>query len=174
MGKGYTIVQKLNDEVKELDKKIDNMVIVATDAGSSKRAYAYAKHFGCPIAMVDKRRDGNDDKAIATSVIGEIEGKNALVFDDEVDTAGSIIETVKVIKKFGAKDVYVGCTHGVLSDKAVSRIKDSPIKEFVMTSTIPLPESKKTDKITVISISELFAEAIRRIHNATSIGELFE
>ena len=153
---------------------IDNKVVVATDAGSSKRAYSYAKHFGCPIAMVDKRRDGNDDKAIATSVIGEIEGKNALVFDDEVDTAGSIIETVKVIKKYGAKDVYVGCTHGVLSDKAVSRIKDSPIKEFVMTSTIPLPESKKIDKITVISISELFAEAIRRIHNATSIGELFE
>ena len=81
------------------------MVVVATDAGSSKKAYQYAKHFGCPIALVDKRRDGNDDKAIATNVIGEIKDKNAIIFDDEVDTAGSITQTVEVIKKFGCKDI---------------------------------------------------------------------
>lgn len=155
-------------------KEIENKVVVATDAGSSKRAYKYAEHFKCPIALVDKRRDGNDDKAIATSVIGNIKGKNALVFDDEVDTAGSIIETVEVIKKFGAKDVYVGCTHGVLSGPAIERIKDSQIKELVMTSTIPLTKEKQIDKISVVSIAELFAEAIKRIHEATSIGELFE
>lgn len=155
-------------------KEIDNKVVVATDAGSSKRAYKYAEHFKCPIALVDKRRDGNDDKAIATSVIGNIKGKNALVFDDEVDTAGSIIETVEVIKKFGAKDVYVGCTHGVLSGPAIERIKNSQIKELVMTSTIPLTKEKQIDKISVVSIAELFAEAIKRIHEATSIGELFE
>ena len=155
-------------------KEIENKVVVATDAGSSKRAYKYAEHFNCPIALVDKRRDGNDDKAIATSVIGNIKGKNALVFDDEVDTAGSIIETVEVIKKFGAKDVYVGCTHGVLSGPAIERISNSQIKELVMTSTIPLTKEKQIDKISVVSIAELFAEAIKRIHEATSVGELFE
>ena len=154
-------------------KNIEDIVVVATDAGSSKKAYKYAEHFKCPIALVDKRRNGNDDKAIATSVIGEIEGKNALVFDDEVDTAGSIMETVNVIKKYGAKDVYVGCTHGILSGPAIERIKKSELKELVMTSTVPLPENKKLDKIVVVSISELFAEAIKRINEATSIGELF-
>lgn len=166
---GQSLLQKYFDS-----KDIDNKVVVATDAGSSKKAYKYAKHFGCPIALVDKRRDGNDDRAIATSVIGEIKGKNALVFDDEVDTAGSIMETAEVIKNFGAKEVYVGCTHGVLSGPAIERIKNSSIKELVMTNTIPLPEEKQLDKIVVVSISELFGEAIKRIHEETSIGELFE
>lgn len=155
-------------------KHIDNKVIVATDAGSSKKAYKYAEYFGCPIALVDKRRDGNDDRAIATSVIGDVKGKNALVFDDEVDTAGSIIETAQVIKQFGAKDIYVGCTHGVLSGPAIERIKNSPIKELVMTNTIPLPPEKQIDKISVVSMSELFGEAIKKINEATSVGELFE
>ena len=159
---------------KYFDQKIlEDMVVVATDAGSSKKAYQYAKHFGCPIALVDKRRDGNDDKAIATNVIGEIKDKNAIIFDDEVDTAGSITQTVEVIKKFGCKDIYVGCTHGVLSGPAVERIKNSDIKELVMTNTIPLPKEKQIDKIVQVSISELFGEAIRRIHDEESMGELF-
>ena len=153
---------------------IENKVVVATDAGSSKKAYKYAKHFGCPIALIDKRREGNDDQAIATSVIGDIEGKNALIFDDEVDTAGSIMETVNVIKKFGAKDVYVGCTHGILSGPAIDRIKTSELKELVMTNTVPLPEYKQIDKIRVVPISGLFAEAIQRIHEEKSMGELFD
>lgn len=155
-------------------KDIDNKVVVATDAGSSKKAYKYAEHFGCPIALVDKRRNGNDDHAMATSVIGDIKNKNALVFDDEVDTAGSIMETVEVIKKFGAKDIYVGCTHGILSGPAIERIKKSCLKELVMTNTVPLPKEKQIDKIVVVSISELFGEAIKRIHEESSIGELFE
>lgn len=166
---GQSLLQKYFDS-----KNIEDKVVVATDAGSSKKAYKYAEHFKCPIALVDKRREGNNDKAIATSVIGEIKGKNALIFDDEVDTAGSIMETVDVIKKFGAKDVYVGCTHGILSGPAVDRIKKSEIKELVMTNTVPLPDEKKIDKISVVSISELFGEAIKRIHTETSIGELFE
>ena len=166
---GKSLLQKYFDA-----KNIDDKVVVATDAGSSKKAYKYAEHFNCPIALIDKRRDGNDDRAIATSVIGDIKGKNALIFDDEVDTAGSIMETVEVIKKHGAKDVYVGCTHGVLSGPAIERIKESSIKELVMTNTIPLTKEKQIDKIVVVSISELFAEAIKRIHEATSIGELFE
>ena len=166
---GKSILEKYFDK-----KDIPDKVVVATDAGSSKKAYKYAEHFNCPIALIDKRRNGNDDNAIATSVIGDIKGKNALVFDDEVDTAGSIMETVRVVKEFGAKDVYVGCTHGILSGPAIERIQNSELKELVMTNTVPLPESKKLDKITVVSISELFGEAIKRINEATSIGELFE
>lgn len=166
---GKSLLEKYFDQ-----KDIEDKVVVATDAGSSKKAYKYAEHFGCPIALVDKRRDGNDDRAISTSVIGEIKGKNALVFDDEIDTAGTIMEAVHVIKKFGAKNIYVGCTHGVLSGPAIERIQNSEVKEVVMTNTIPLPKEKQIDKIVVVSISELFAEAINRIHSETSIGELFE
>lgn len=166
---GQSLLEKYFDQ-----KNLENIVVVATDAGSSKKAYKYAKHFNCPIALVDKRRDGNDDRAISTNVIGDVKDKTALIFDDEVDTAGTIMETVEVLKKFGAKDIYVGCTHGVLSGPAIERLQNSKIKELVMTNTIPLPKEKQIKKIVVVSIAELFGEAIKRIHEETSIGELFE
>ncbi len=156
------------------DKNFKNMVIVATDAGSSKKAYKYSKFFGCPIAMIDKRREGNDDKAIASTVIGEVEGKTAVVFDDEIDTAGSMMETAHVLKEFGAKEIYAGCTHGVLSGPAIDRIKNSDFKEVVITNTIPLPKEKQIDKIKVLSIAPLFAEAIRRLNEHEPMGDLFE
>ena len=155
------------------EKNLDNMVIVATDAGSSKKAYKYSEFFKCPIALVDKRREGNDDRAIASTIIGDVKDKNAIIFDDEIDTAGSMMETVKVLNKFGAKNIYAGCTHGILSGPAIERIKDSAIKELVVTNTVPLPEEKRIDKIKVLSIAPLFAEAIKRIHNEDPLGELF-
>ena len=150
------------------------MVIVATDAGSSKKAYKYSEFFKCPIALVDKRRDGNDDRAIATTIIGNVKDKNAIIFDDEIDTAGSMIETVKVLKKYGVKNIYAACTHGILSNPAIERLKESGIKELVVTNTVPVPEEKRLDNITILSIAPLFAEAIKRIANRESIGELFE
>ena len=156
------------------EKKLDNMVIVATDAGSSKKAYKYSEYFKCPIAMVDKRRDGNDDRAIASTIIGDVKDKNAIIFDDEIDTAGSMMETVKVLKKYNVKNIYAGCTHGVLSGPAIERIKNSDIKELVITNTIPLTEDKKIDKISVLSIAPLFAETIKRINEERPLGELFE
>ena len=135
------------------EKKLDNMVIVATDAGSSKKAYKYSRFFNCPIALVDKRREGNDDRAIASTIIGDVKDKNAIIFDDEIDTAGSIIETVKVLEKFGAKSIYAGCTHGILSGPAIERIKNSKINELVVTNTVPIPEEKRIDKIKVLSIA---------------------
>ena len=155
------------------EKNLKDMVIVATDAGSSKKAYKYSEYFGCPIALIDKRREGNDDRAIATTVIGEVENKEAIIFDDEVDTAGSLIETAKILEKFNAKEIYAGCTHGILSADAVERIEKSPIKELVITNTVPLTEKKKIDKIKVLTIAPLFAEAIRRINEARPLGELF-
>ena len=157
------------------EKNLKDMVIVATDAGSSKKAYKYSEYFGCPIALIDKRRAGNDDRAIATTVIGDVENKEAIIFDDEVDTAGSLIETAKILERFHAKEIYAGCTHGVLSADAVQRIEASPIKELVMTNTIPLSEEKQnqSSKIKVLTIAPLFAEAIRRLNEARPLGELF-
>ena len=155
------------------EKNLKDMVIVATDAGSSKKAYKYSEYFGCPIALIDKRRAGNDDRAIATTVIGDVENKEAIIFDDEVDTAGSLIETAKILERFHAKEIYAGCTHGVLSADAVQRIEASPIKELVITNTVPLPEEKQSDKIKVLTIAPLFAEAIRRLNEARPLGELF-
>ncbi len=157
------------------EKNLKDMVIVATDAGSSKKAYKYSEYFGCPIALIDKRRAGNDDRAIATTVIGDVENKEAIIFDDEVDTAGSLIETAKILERFHAKEIYAGCTHGVLSADAVQRIEASPIKELVVTNTIPLSEEKQkqSSKIKVLTIAPLFAEAIKRLNEAKPLGELF-
>ncbi len=155
------------------EKNLDNMVIVATDAGSSKKAYKYSEFFNCPIALVDKRREANDDRAIASTIIGDVKDKNAIIFDDEIDTAGSMMETVKVLKKFGAKAIYAGCTHPVLSGPAIERISKSDIKELVVTNTIPVPEEKRIDNITVLSIAPLFAETIKRINEERPLGELF-
>lgn len=154
------------------NKNLKNMVVVATDAGSSKKAYKYSKYLGCPIALIDKRRDGNDDKAIATNVIGDVEGKEAIIFDDEIDTAGSIIETARILEEHKAKEIYAGCTHGVLSADAVKRIEASPIKELVITNTVPLDDEKKIDKITVLSIAPLFAETIKRVNEGKPLGEI--
>ena len=154
-------------------KNLEDMVIVATDAGSSKKAYKYSEFFGCPIALVDKRREGNDDRAIASTIIGDVTNKNAIIFDDEIDTAGSIIETVKVLERFGAKNIYAGCTHGVLSGPAIERIKNSAIKELVVTNTVPLTQEKRIDKITELSIAPLFAATIKRINEERPIGEVY-
>ncbi len=155
------------------EKNFEEMVIVATDAGSTKKAYKYSKFFGCPIAMIDKRRDGNDDKAIATTIIGDVKGKTAVVFDDEIDTAGSMMETANILQQFGAKEIYAGCTHGVLSGPAIDRIKNAPFKEVVITNTIPLPKEKELPQIKVLSIAPLFAEAIRRLNENKAMGDLF-
>ena len=154
------------------DKNLQDMVIVATDAGSSKKAYKYSEYFGCPIALIDKRRAGNDDRAIATTVIGEVKDKTAIIFDDEIDTAGSVMETVQILEKFGAKEIYCGCTHGVLSGPAIERIKNSALKELVITNTIPLVPEKQIPQIKVLSIAPLFAETIRRLNEERPLGEV--
>ena len=155
-------------------KNLMDMVIVATDAGSSKKAYKYSKFFNCPIAMLDKRRDGNNDRAIGTTIIGDVKGKNAIIFDDEIDTAGSMMETVRVLKEFGAEAIYAGCTHGVLSGPAIERIQNSPIKELVITNTIPLLKEKQIPQIKVVSIAPLFAETIKRLNEKRPLGEILK
>ena len=151
----------------------DNMVVVATDAGSSKKAYKYAQELNTTMALLDKRRDGNDDKAIASHFIGDVKDKICVIFDDEIDTAGSMMEAVKALKENGAKEIYAACTHGVLSGPAIDRIAKSDLKELIITNTIPLLNEKRIDKIKVLSIAPLFAQAVMRIHLGQGVGELF-
>lgn len=156
-----------------LDKKIEDMVIIATDAGSAKKAYKYSKFFNCPIALVDKRRDGNNDKAISTTIIGDVKDKNAIIFDDEISTGGTMIETVNILHQYGVKNIYAAATHGILAGDAIEKIKNSPIKELVVTNTVPVPEEKRIEKLKVLSIAPTFAEAIKRIHEERPLGEIF-
>ena len=155
-------------------KNIENKVVIATDAGSSKKAYKYSTYFKCPMALIDKRRSGNDDKAVAANIIGEVKGQTALIFDDEVSTAGTMVEAARILQENGAKEIYAACTHGILCGPAIDRIANSPIKELIVTNTVPLTEEKRIDKIKVLSIAPLFAEAIKRVHEAKPLGDLFE
>lgn len=156
------------------EQGIDNIVIVAPDAGSAKKSYGYAQFFNCEIALIDKGREGNNDKAIAKNIVGDIEGKTCVIFDDEVSTAGTLTEAAKIIMNKGAKEVYACCTHGILCGPAVQRIQESPIKQLIVTDTVPVPEEKRIDKIKVVPIAPLFAETIKRINEAKPLGDLFD
>ena len=156
------------------DKNFEDMVVVATDAGSSKKAYKYSVFFDCPLALIDKRRECNDDNCVATNVIGKIKGKTAVIFDDEVSTGGTLVEAAQIVMEHGAKEVYAGATHAVLVGPAIERIKNSPLKELVVTNTVPIEPEKILDKIKVVSIAPLFAEAIKRLNESKPLGDLFE
>lgn len=151
-----------------------NMVVVATDIGISKRARDVATRLEAPLAIMEKRRVGNTGKTEALNIIGDVKGKVTLTVDDEIDTAGSLVNTVSTLLEQGATEVYSCATHPVLSGPAISRIAASPVKEVVVTDTIPVTGSKKIDKIVVLSIAPLLGEAIKRIHSGQSIGALFE
>lgn len=166
---GQHILQKYFD-----NKNIKDKVVVATDAGSSKKAYKYSKYFNCPMALIDKRRDGNDDKTKAANIIGDVKGKTALIFDDEISTGGTITEAARILKENGVKEIYAACTHAVLCGNAIEKIKNSPIKELVTTNTVPISEEKQIDKIKILSIAPLFAETIKRVNEAKPLGDLFE
>ena len=152
------------------DKAIDNLVVVAVDIGISKRARDMAARLGAPLAIIEKRRIGNDDSTESLNIIGDVDGKTALTFDDEVDTAGSLTAAVDALKAAGVQDVYACCTHPVLSGSGAERVERSLIKEFVVTDTLPIPDNKRNSKIVVLSVASLLGEAIRRIHNGLSVG----
>jgi ribose-phosphate pyrophosphokinase len=155
-------------------KNLDNLVVVATDIGITKRARDLAYRLNAPLAIMEKRRVGNDDQTETLNVIGEVEGKIALTIDDEIDTAGSLINTVSTLEERGVREVYACCTHPVFTKPATQRIASSPVKEVVVTDTIPVADSKKLDKITVLPIAPLLGEAIHRIHTGLSVGAMFE
>ncbi|WP_425447817.1 ribose-phosphate diphosphokinase [Dethiothermospora halolimnae] len=148
-------------------------VVVSPDLGGVTRARNFASLLDLPIAIIEKRRPKANVSEVM-NVIGDIEGKNVIIVDDIIDTAGTMTKAAKVLKDFGAKSVYAACTHPLLSGPAIERIENSVIEKFVVSDTIPLPEEKKIDQIEVVSVASLFAEAIKRIHGNQSVSKLFD
>ena len=151
---------------------IQDLVVVSPDVGGIKMARAYAKRLKADLAMVDKRRINSEDTEVL-DIMGEVKGKNVLIVDDLVSTAGSLVQAVRALRDAGAKDVYAAISHAVLSGPAPERLAASPLKELVVTDSIPIPKERKLDKIKVLSVAPVFAEAIRRIHSEESISGLF-
>ncbi|HTY81270.1 MAG TPA: ribose-phosphate pyrophosphokinase [Dehalococcoidales bacterium] len=167
-----TAIYLLSDYIK---KKINNhLVVVAADFGITKSARDVAERLGVPLAIMEKRRLGNVDKTEILTVIGEVAGKTAVIIDDEIDTAGSIVSVATTLMEQGAKEVYACATHALLNGPAIKRLSLSPIKELVVTDTYPIQPEKRIDKITVLPMAPMLGEAIRRIHTGQSVGAMFE
>ena len=156
------------------DKQMRDLTVVATDVGDAKRARRMAERLGVPLAIVEKRRLGNQQRVEAVNIIGEVAGRNALIVDDEVDTGSTLLATADIVLKNGGKQVYACCSHPVLSGDAVQRLEEASIEELVVTDTIPLTPDKRLPKITTLSVAPLLGEAIRRIHTGQSVGALFD
>lgn len=153
---------------------MDDVVVVATDVGGAKRARNMAERLDAPLALMEKRRTGNTDNTELMTVIGEVKGRRALIVDDEVDTAGTLMQTAYGLCERGAVEVYACATHGLFSGAAIERIATSPLREMVVTDTIPLAEEKRIQKITSLTVAPMLGEAISRIHTGQSVGALFQ
>ena len=154
------------------NQNIEDLCVVSPDHGGATRARKMSEALDCPIAIIDKRRP-KPNVAEVMGIIGDVEGKNCILIDDMIDTAGTIVAGASVLKEKGAKDVYIACTHGVLSGPAVERLKDCVAKQIVITDTINIPESKKFDKLVEISVAELLAHTIESIENNLPVSDVF-
>lgn len=150
----------------------DDIVIVSPDAGGVERARAFGKRLGANLAIIDKRRPKPNVSEVM-NIIGEVEGKTAILLDDMIDTAGTITQAAQALKDAGARQVYAACTHAVLSGPAIDRIEKSPIKQLVVTNTIPERKEASSPKIKRLSVGPLLGEAIKRIHCGESVSSLF-
>lgn len=154
-------------------KKLHDLVVVAPDVGSAKMARGFAKRLNGSLAIIDKRRPAAN-VAEVVNVVGEVEGRDCLIPDDMIDTAGTVSEAARALKELGAKDIYVCATHALLSGPAVERLSNAPIKEVAVTNSILLPESRMFPQLQVLSVAELLAKAIRFTHADQSVSALFE
>jgi ribose-phosphate pyrophosphokinase len=151
-------------------------VVVAADLGFAKKARNFAAAVGASIAFIEKRRAGSDDHAEAMSLIGDVDQRDVIIVDDEIDTAGSMVEAVRQVKRCGARRVSVVCVHPVFSGPAVENLMSLPLDEIVITDTIPVPAEKRQrlgDRLTTLSVAPMLAEVISRAHAGRSVGELF-
>jgi ribose-phosphate pyrophosphokinase len=154
-------------------KKLPNLTVVSPDAGGVERARAFAKKMDAPLAIVDKRRVDMDVTEVM-NLIGDVKGRVALIVDDIIDTAGTLVKTADALIREGATDVYAACTHAVFSGPAVERIEKSRLKEVVATDSVPVPEAcRQLKNVKILSVANLLARGIRSIHEETSISELF-
>jgi ribose-phosphate pyrophosphokinase len=156
------------------DRDVSAVTVLATDVGGAKRARNLARQLDTPLAVVDKERIGNKERVSALSLIGEVEGRDVIIADDEIDTGGTLLAAARIALERGAKTVTAACVHPILSDRAIDRICGSEIKELVVTDTIPLGPQKRHEKVTVLSVAPILGEAITRIHTGRSVGELFQ
>ena len=156
------------------DGDVSDGVVVAPDAGSAKHAGHYAKRLGLPLAILDKRRTDDSETAHIDNIIGDVNGRRAFIFDDEVASGGSIIEAATTLQKNNVKSIQAYCVHGVLSGNAKERIIDSPIEKLVVTDTVFVPEEKKHDKLKIVSVADLFANAIMYTNSDRSISGLYD
>jgi len=153
-------------------KQMEDLVVV-TDLGFAKRARTFAELLDAPLAIIEKRRIGNLDRAELINIIGDVHGRRAVIVDDEIDTGGTLMETVRALERAGVDEIYACATHGVLSDPAIDRIRESRLLEVVLTDSVPLPLAKRLPQITTLSVAPLIGEAIKRIHRGESVGALF-
>ncbi|MCD6359163.1 MAG: ribose-phosphate pyrophosphokinase [Dehalococcoidia bacterium] len=151
-----------------------NLTVVATDIGISKRARDLAHMLNSPLAIIEKRRLGNNDNTETLNVIGDVSGRRVLTMDDEIDTAGSLVSAALALNELGASEIYSCCTHPIFSGSAIERIASCPVKEVVVTNTVPLLGERQLEKIIVLSVAPLIGEAIYRIHTGQSIGTMFK
>jgi ribose-phosphate pyrophosphokinase len=154
-------------------KRLHDPVVVAPDVGSAKMARGFAKRLNGSLAIIDKRRPSANIAEVA-NVVGEVEGKDCLVTDDLIDTAGTVSEAAKALKRFGARNVYVCATHALLSGPAIQRLQEAPIEEVAVANTIALPDGKKFSRLTVLSVGSVLAKAIANTHRDKSVSSLFE
>lgn len=155
------------------EKNLDNLVVVAPDVGAAKMARGFAKRLNATIGIIDKRRPTANVSEVL-HVIGDVDGKDCLLADDLIDTAGTMTEAVVALKDRGARDVYCCASHALLSGPAVERFANSPVTEVVVTDTMPIPEQKRFPQLTVLSVGELISRAIRYTHSNESVSSLFE
>jgi ribose-phosphate pyrophosphokinase len=163
--------------VNSIKSTMQAPVVVSVDLGFAKKARNFAERLNTPLAFIEKRRTSNDAKAKALTLIGEVKDRDVILVDDEVDTGGSMVEAVKTIKEYGARDVYVVFVHPVLSRDAATRMSELPVKQFITTDTIPIPLEKLSlfgDRIKILSIAPMLAEVILRTNEGRSVGEMFK
>jgi len=156
-----------------LEKNLSDLVVVAPDVGSAKMARGFAKRLGGTFAIIDKRRPAANEAEVR-NVVGEVDGKTCLLVDDMVDTGGTLANAVQALRDRGARQVYAGATHAVLSGSAVEKLAAAPLEEFVVTNTIHVPEDRRFDGLKILSVASLFAQAIACVHNNESVTSLFE
>jgi len=169
----HMLVEHVNTKLKP---NIKDLVVVAADLGFAKKGRNFAADVDAPIAFVEKRRAANDAHAEALTLIGEVDGRDVLIVDDEVDTGGSIIQAAQLVKQKGARDVYLVFVHPILSRDAAEKLAALPIKHIITTDTVPIPPEKMKHlkgRITILSVAELLGEVIRRAHEGRSVGEMF-
>jgi ribose-phosphate pyrophosphokinase len=148
-------------------------VVVTADLGFAKKGRNFAAKLDMPIAFIEKRRKRNEPKSEVVGVIGDVSGRDVIIVDDEVDTAGSVTQALEIVKKQGARDVYLSFVHAILSDPAFERLSKADYKSIVTTNTVHIPKEKMLPNMTVLSIAPLLAEVILRAHEGRSVGEMF-